>query len=186
MGANSTDHRNETTEYESDENRIITYGSFFCENAAARVFGIIALAVLIVGELALLYSFVCSFAYAGSGILFNFFELDIVVIVWAVVWITILRVVTKGKEYRFALSKSTVVINSKKEKERVIYLSDIVEMEHRPMCFLRKQYGWKITFITRYQKISYRVLFPNGRKSFAYEKMSLAVVEDYCPKKEKQ
>lgn len=31
MSVNSTDHRNDTVEYESDENRIITYGSFFAK-----------------------------------------------------------------------------------------------------------------------------------------------------------
>lgn len=171
-------------ERKSDENKVITYGSFFCENAATFIFKIVAIAVPIIGGLLL---FILRDYIVGSNFYpqFNYVGIDAIIIAWAVVWITIFRVGSKGVEHKFTLYDSTVVINSKKDKERVIYLRDLVEMEHRPMRFLWKQYGWKVTLITRYQKITYRVIFPYGRKFFAYDKISLAVLEKYCAKKEK-
>ena len=56
-----------------------------------------------------------------------------------------------------------------------------VRVEHRPLRFLWKQYGWAITVVTRYRRYKFRVLFPYKRKIYPYEKTALAQLEEYCP-----
>lgn len=160
---------------EAEENPVLTTGSFFCESHATWALRIIIAAAGVIGGI---------FVLQALGLIGSYSKMDyavalIALIVWAALWITLFRVGGTGRKYSYRLRKTEMLITAK-NTEICLYTRDLVRIEHRPMKVLLKQYGWEITVITRYKEYKFRVLFPYGKKFYAYDKTALALLEEYC------
>lgn len=163
---------------EAEENPVLTTGTFFCESPVTWALRIFAAAASVIGGLFV----VRGLALIGTGLytrLDQIVEL-IAIIIWAVLWITIFRFGNTGRKYSYRLRKTEMTVTAK-NTELCLYTRDLVRVEHRPLRFLWKQYGWAITVVTRYRRYKFRVLFPYKRKIYPYEKTALAQLEEYCP-----
>ena len=161
----------------AEENPVITLGTFSCEHPSTWVLRIFAAASSVVGGLFVLRGL----AMIGSVSKMDYAVGALALIIWVVVWITLFRFGNTGTEYSFRLRRTEMTITRRGGREEVLYTRDLVRVEHRPMRFLWRQYGWVITVVTRYKKLSFRVLFPYGKKFCPYNKTALAQLEEYCP-----
>lgn len=160
---------------EAEENPVLTTGTFFCESRVTWALRIIAVAAGVIGGI---------FVLQALGLIGSYSKMDyavalIALIVWAALWITLFRVGGTGRKYSYRLRRTEMLITAK-NTELCLYTRDLVRIEHRPMKILWKQYGWEITVITRYKEYKFRVMFPYGKKFYAYDKTALAQLEEYC------
>lgn len=161
----------------AEENPIIDMGTFFCEEIATWILRVFAVTTSVVGGVWVL----SVLSLVGSSTYLDYAVAVFVLIIWAAFWITLFRFGNSGKEHSYRLRRTEMTISVRKKPEEVIYTRDLVRVEHRPMRFLWKQYGWKITVFTQYRQLRFRLLFPFGKKYLPYNKTVFAQLEKFCP-----
>lgn len=161
----------------AEDNPIIDMGTFFCEEIATWILRVFAVTTSVVGGVLV----ISVLPLIGSSTYLDYAVSVLALIIWATFWITLFRFGNSGKEHAYRLRKTEMTVTVRKKPEEVIYTRDLARVEHRPMRFLWKQYGWKITVFTQYRQLTYRLLFPFRKKYLPYNKTVFAQLEKFCP-----
>ncbi len=155
---------------DSEESLIIAKGKFFTPHPKRLLFSGI---ILLISEA---WMFFHAFMFEKTGE-FEFIIIGAVIIPFA---IGAYRIASR-KEYSYVADGREFRITSKGCSE-TLYYCDMVEVKYKLLKLLWREYGYRVSIVTKYRTITYDCLFLANKKYQETKELPFHILEEHIPK----